>query len=245
MNHWNTYNSSKFQVENFFRSNKLSQFQIDELVKILNVLAKYMLIDRNILNVRAGQKIGLSHLQRAINLDLIIELKDFKALNSKTEVEDHHYFYTLGFAGINFLGLSNKEFYYFNIADTFNDKQKVLMFNYEAHNKNYRLLFSFYNDMKYYNFFHCKNDLNKDIILYFEKYISINRIEVIMKKKFISRITEEQFKIKDDLFDKFISQFDFETIEFTATSFNSDLKVDYGSYNNKISAEKRFNATSF
>lgn len=151
------YNSSKFSVENFFRSAKLSQFQIDELVKILNVLARYMFIDRDILNARVGGKIGLSHIQRAIDYGLIVELKDFGAINSKIDIDGNHYFYSLGLAGINFLSLCNEQFYSFKLNASFEDKEKVLIMNYNALERGYNLLFSDYNDMLHFNFFHCKN----------------------------------------------------------------------------------------
>lgn len=241
MSKWNSYNSSKFQVESLFRSNAFQQSQKDELVKILNVMAKYMLVDRNILNKRAGKKIGLSHIQRAINLNLIVELKDYKAFDKSFEVEDHHYFYVLGFAGINFLRIANRDLYCFNIADNFESKKKVLMFNYEALSKDYELLFSTYNDIKNYNFFHCKTDMNKDIILYFEDYISINHLRAIMKNKFISQLSEEQFEFKDELFEKFISKFNFHIINLRPTGFDENLKSDEGTISNRILYNKRFN----
>lgn len=229
---WNKYNSSRFQVERYFRSNKLSQSQIDELVKILDVLSLYMIVDRDILNARSNNKIGLSHLQRAINLDLIIELKNQNELNSNFELEGNHYFYTLGFAGINLLRVDNRNYNYFPVLESFENKEKVLMLNYHILKKGCRLLFSTYNDMKYYNFFHCKDEMNQNVIFYFDEYLSINHIESIIKKIYISKLTEEQLEKSEDMFNDFISKFTFQSIEISPTNYNNKLKVDYCSRNN-------------
>lgn len=234
----NRYNSSKFQVESYFRKDNLSQFQIDELVKILSILAKYMLVDRNILNARSpDRKIGLSHIQRAINLDLIVEWKSGKATNSELEVEGDNYFYTLGFAGINFLKLAGIRFQCFNIADTFESKEKVLIANYHMLDRNYELLFSDYNDQNY-NFFHCENINREDIILYFEEYILEDHIRSLMKRKFVSKLPEEKYEFRHNLFNKFISKFTFETIDPVTTNYTNKLKAKY-TRKGEILAESR------
>ncbi len=223
----NRYNSSRFQVESYFRKDNLSQSQIDELVKILGVLAKYMLVDRDILNTRSPDgKIGLSHIQRAINLDLIVEWKAGKATNSAFEVEGNHYFYTLGFAGINFLRVSGTKFQCFNITDTFESKEKVLIANYHMLDRDYELLFSDHNDQSY-NFFHCENINRDDIILYFEEHISEDHIRSLMKRKFVSQLPEEKYESRHKLFDKFISKFTFETIDPVTTNYTNKLKGQY------------------
>lgn len=235
----NTYNSSKFQVESFFRSGMLSQFQIDQLVKILNVLAKYMLIDRDILNVRAKEKIGLSHIQRAVNLNLIVELKDIEALNASEDIHGNHYFYHIGFAGINFLRVANKGFYSFNIDTTFEDKEKVLVMNYDSMERNYDLLFSDYNDTKNYNFYHLRDPENNDVILYFDEYTTENYIKSFIKQKFVRRLPEEQYKARHQLFENFISKFKFETIKVIETTYTKNLKyVD--NYKGNLLIQNRF-----
>lgn len=219
------YNSSKFSVENLFRSGKLSQLQIDKIVKILNVLAKYMFIDRDILNSRAGGKIGLSHIQRAIDYNLIVELKDFNAINSKTDIDGNHYFYSLGLAGINFLNLCNEQFYSFKLNASFEDKEKVLIMNYNALERGYDLLFSDYNDMLHYNFFHCKNKKNENIILYFEDYIAESHIKAIIKRKFIDSLSDEEYENRHELFDSYITKYKFETIKLVQTCFNNNINT--------------------
>lgn len=235
----NTYNSSKFQVESFFRSGMLSQFQIDQLVKILNVLAKYMLIDRDILNVRAKEKIGLSHIQRAVNLNLIVELKDIEALNASEDIHGNHYFYHIGFAGINFLRVANKNFYCFNIDATFENKEKVLIMNYNSLERNYDLLFSDYNDTKYYNFFHLKDLGNNDVILYFDKHITEDHVKSLIKRQFIRKLSEEQYEFRHQLFENFISKFRFETIEIRETTYTKNLKYR-DTYKGNLLIQNRF-----
>lgn len=211
-------------IEKLFRSGTLSQFQIDQLVKILHVLAKYMLVDRNILNYRAGEKIGLSHIQRAINLNFIIEIQDAKAAKSVKDIEDKHYFYLVGYDGINFLKLTNKKFHCFDLDTTFEDKKKVLLMNYDAAEKNYDLLFSSYNDKKYYNFYHLKDFADNDVILYFKEYITESHIKSIMKRNFINSLSEEQFESRHELFTTFLSKFRFETIKTREITYTKDLK---------------------
>jgi len=226
------YNSSKFNVENFFRSGKLSQFQIDELVKILNVLSRYMFIDRDILTARAGGNIGLSHIQRAIDYNLIVELRDFNAVSSQIDIDGNHYFYSLGLAGINFLNLCNEKFHSFNLNASFADKEKVLVMNYNALERGYNLLFSDYNDMLHFNFFHCKNKKGENIIIYFEDYITEDQVKALIKKKFISTLNDKEYENKHKLFDEHIVKYRFETIRFTTTNFNNKIKS--GSYSWKL-----------
>ena len=78
----------------------------------------------------------------------------------------------------------------FNIADTFESKEKVLIMNYHALANNYKLLYSDYNDMKNYNFFHCKDSNNKNIVLFFQEYITEDHIKSIIKQKFVSKLSD-------------------------------------------------------
>lgn len=234
-------NSSSFQVDKIFRSGKYSQSQIDKLVQILEVVGKYMLIDRDILNARSYEKIGLSHIQRAIKENLIVEFKDAAAFDSLNEVEDHHYFYTLGVAGINFLRLAGKKFYCFNIAEPFDSKEKMLIFNHHCLNAGINFIFSEHNDMGEFNFFHCKDTNNLDIICYHGLYITEKHVISILKRRFVSKLSEEDYEDRHELFREFISKFRFESIEFVVTTYTDKLKVQYTS-NNVLSDEQRFDS---
>lgn len=226
------YNSSKFQVRKAFSLPHLTMSQIKELRLIADVLAKYMIVDRDILNYRAKKKIGLSHLQRAINYDFIVELKNL-------ENEEDGYFYTLGLGGINFLSNDGERYHSFRLRDVFEEKNKVLMSNYHAMKNNYDLLFSSKNDMRNYNYFYCKNSKNRNLILYFEDEISIDEIKKILEKEYL-RNNRSEVPITQEQLSKYLSTFMFEAIELTPSTFNDQMRVDISSYKAQLLAKKRF-----
>ena len=236
-----TYNTSKTDVNNKFRGNEYSQEQKDKIKEILEVLRRYVFIDRNILNARNIEPVKLQHIQRARNLGLIVETKDVEALNAiNTEVDDKHYFYTLGVAGINILQLDRIKYYCFRLLDTFDQRKKVLIFNYHAIKNDLSLEFSDYNDMNEYNYFICKDRKNHNIVCFHDDCIAKGKIISIMKKKFISKLkTEEDIENKDDLFSDFISKYTFEIIESVETTYVKTLRNEY-SLNTQLLDENRF-----
>lgn len=87
-----------FEVEVLFRQ-LLNMNQIHYITKLLKALGKYMVLDRDMLNIRTGGKIGLSFVKKAIDYSLIAEHQ----YKSKEEGPKKQYFLSLAPGGIYFL----------------------------------------------------------------------------------------------------------------------------------------------
>jgi len=77
---------NKFETEKMINDNELNLKQLENIKKIIDVLSKYIFLNRDILNYRAKQKIGLSYIKKAVDLDLIVQLYD---------IESESYYYKL------------------------------------------------------------------------------------------------------------------------------------------------------
>lgn len=128
----------------------------------------------------------------------------------------------------------------FRLLDTFDQRKKVLIFNYHAIKNDLSLEFSDYNDMNEYNYFICKDRKNHNIVCFHDDCIAKGKIISIMKKKFISKLkTEEDIENKDDLFSDFISKYTFEIIESVETTYVKTIRNEY-SLNTQLLDENRF-----
>lgn len=237
------YHTSKTDMNNIFRGNRFSQKQKDKLGEILEILGRYIFIDRNILNARNIEPVKLADIQRAINYGLIVEIKDAEALNSwDGELDDNHYFYKLGVGGMNLLDLAGKKYYCFNILDTFAHREKVLIFNYHAIKNDLILQFSDYNDMKEYNYFLCKDNNNQDVICFHDDYITETKIISNMERNFISNLkNKNDIRKAEDLFYMFINKCAFEIIEPVKTTYIETLRNEY-TLSNRLSDQDRLDS---
>ena len=77
---------NKFKTEKIINDNEVNFKQLEKIKKIIDVLSKYIFVNRDILNFRADEKIGLSYIKKAVDLDLIVQLYD---------IENDSYYYKL------------------------------------------------------------------------------------------------------------------------------------------------------
>lgn len=206
------------KLEEDFKGGKYSDEQIQLLIEITKVLGKYIFIDRNILQYRLAKKIGLSHIERAKKLNLLIEYKDPDALNSYFEKKDNQYFYRLGLAGEVLLEMENIFYNSFKISTPSQDKMKVLQFNYFAMENGLDLKTGsgLISDFNNYNYFHCEIE-NFNVIAYLNDYITEDELR-------------DKVNLYEDITDKTISNIVFAKIYDTETSYNSSLKVENSKY---------------
>lgn len=163
------YSLNKFEVENLFR-NRLNTMQINNIALILNVLAKYMLMDRAMLQERVGEKIGLSFLVHAIDYGLIVE---YKYKNNNAEEEKPKFFFALNTAGYTAVELNGWVANKMPLMCSYAVKNRILTFNRWALDNNYTLQKI---DSPNFNFFICKNATKQDVIGYFEDKITEEKI---------------------------------------------------------------------
>lgn len=175
------YSLSKFEVENLFR-NRLNTMQINNIALILNVLAKYMLLDRTMLQERIGEKIGLSFLALAVDYGLIVE---YKYKNNNAEEEKPKFFFALNTAGFTAVGLNGGTVNKLPLMCSYGAKNRVLTFNRWALNDGYTLQEI---DFPNFNFFICKNANYQDVIGYFEDKITEEKITEHLNKADINYI---------------------------------------------------------
>lgn len=77
---------NKFEAEKIINDNEISFKQLEKIKKIIDVLSRYICVNRDILNYRAKEKIGLSYIKKAVDLDLIVQIYD---------IENEEYYYKL------------------------------------------------------------------------------------------------------------------------------------------------------
>lgn len=225
--------SSRAKIKSLLMVQDLPLDQKAKMLKALFIISKYMIVNRDMLDSLAGEKIGLSFIKRAIDYDLIVEI------NSKDDsIKDC--FYMLGMGGCSLLELDNIEFNSFKLTQMHEEYNKVLMFNNSCIENNCKLLFSKYNDLNDYNFFHTKNK-TKDTIFYFEDFISKKRVTSAIKSIFVRSIKDSVDEIPVDreaLFEEFIAEFDFKTIELIDTGLKENSRnsrfYEYDSSNLRV-----------
>lgn len=218
------------EIERLFYSGKLSERTRNMIGTTVQILGRYMFIDRNILNYRAekiiGEKIGLSFIKRAIELEIIVELQDAMfPLKDPDKISGNHFYYTLAVGGLNLLRLSKTTFRQFNILDKYEEKLRVLQFNYMAMDDKLNWIFSEYSDLKEYLYFHCKDSKDRNVILYFSDEINKDELLTRLCKIYITRNKLE----KDDIYiamEYLLSNYKFKSVKKIDTTFTDEIIYD-------------------
>lgn len=121
-----------FEVEVLFRQ-ILNMDQIKYISNLLIALGKYMVLDRDMLDERAG-KIGLSYIRRATETKLITEYRH----RDDQQIHDY-YFYSLAPGGIYFLESEGFPFHKLPKYTNQQHRERILTFNKWALDQNYTI----------------------------------------------------------------------------------------------------------
>jgi hypothetical protein len=179
------YSITAFEMQNLFRA-KLNQDQIHYISIVVKTLAKYMVLDRNMLQARAGKSIGLSYIVNSVNVGLITELK------YKTNEEEKNLFYFhLNTAGINFAQIEELLLNKLPLIADHYIKSRILTFNKWALENGYDLVNSTKGVSKKFDYFVAiRQDYKKQSICFFE--------DIIKEEDLVQKILEDgNAKVKE------------------------------------------------
>lgn len=170
-------NGTRLEIEYLFRSARFSHEQIENIGHICRVLGRYIFVDRDVLEARAGKKIGLSIIKKCAKHNIITELQHQDGKVKK-------FYYQLGMGGISLLEKAGEVFIEMNILADHRIKSRILTVNHFALEHGYDITMRYSQDAKH-RYFICK----KDIVCYFPQ--AIKEMEIL--KRF-----QQMFKVKVD-----------------------------------------------
>lgn len=187
---------TRYELDILFR-NILNQDQIKYISLLCKLLGRYMILDREMINTRAGEKIGLSYIKRAIENGLITELQYQDGKGKKPE-----YYFQLNTAGVAFLESIE---YRANILRLDTDqaaRERILSFNRYAIDEGYEINLYYPVGFKY-NYFFCNSSRTKKcVVCYFENKISEQKlIEILYKMLFEKEQEPKPIEIVNETFD--------------------------------------------
>lgn len=177
-----------YELEIYFRR-CLNQEQIRYITKLIVILGKYMVLSRQMINLRAGEEIGLKYVAMAVENGLITELryKDGSGLKNI-------YFFHLNYGGIR---LCEKDGYFLNKLPLSADdriKSRIVTLNKWLLENNLDLDERYKIDRDYSYFHVAANKSHNHIIGYFKESISEDMVARILLKKenqqIISKLTK-------------------------------------------------------
>lgn len=173
-----------FEVEVLFRQ-ILNMDQIKYISNLLIALGKYMVLDRTMLDERAG-KIGLSYIRKAAETKLITEYQYYDDQEFR-----EYFFYSLAPGGIYFLESEGFPFHKLPKFINQQHRERILTFNRWALNQNFSINGEISQSRKY-DFFITNEKKGSDTIVgYFENMISEQKV-----KEQLQALTEENFVIE-------------------------------------------------
>ena len=111
---------NKFEAEKMINDNELSFKQLENIRKIIDVLSKYIFVNRDIMNYRAKQKIGLSYIKKAVDLDLIVQLYD---------LENEAYYYKLAQNAKFLLDKNSKKYNEIDVFSNVSEFENLIKLN--------------------------------------------------------------------------------------------------------------------
>lgn len=168
----NFYNRgiTAFETEILFR-HVLNMEQVKNISRLLKTLGKYMVLDRDMLNVRAGQ-IGLSYIIKSVENGLIVEYED---------QDKKRFLFNLGVGGIYFL---ESQGYFINKlkldCDKY-DRQRILTVNRYMIEKGYEISTEYQQRKQYDVFMARKKGEYKTIVLYYSYLITEEKVREQLK----------------------------------------------------------------
>lgn len=165
-----------FEVDVLFRQ-ILNMDQIKYITSLLIILGKYMVLDREMIDIRAG-KIGLSYIEKAKKSMLITEYQHMDEQGIR-----EYYFYSLAPGGIYFLESEGFPFHKLPKYTNQEHRERILTFNKWAIGKGYTINVEMPQSRKF-DFFLT----NEKKVGYFHDVISEQQV-----KEQLQAITEENF----------------------------------------------------
>lgn len=204
-----------FEVGNLFQGGYLNYKQIENIRLIMEVLARYGFVDRNILNKRANKEIGLSYLMKAVKYNMVTMIHD---------KENDKYYYHLGYAGTQFMNNQKYNVNDIGIMTILEEKKRILSMNRFIINNGYELADKeAFHDRKMTYFFG-----DEDRIYYYKDEVSYEQLVrkllgIIMKGKDDNR--KPVYYTKNEFEEKFnLIQIDEEMEEISAEAKRADEK---------------------
>ncbi len=164
---------NRWEVEELFRNGGFTPLQIEKIGELLRILGRYMIVDWEVLQARANEKISLKYLKILTTRNIAVELS--QPIEGTTEEK---YLYQLGATGIYALDKAKEMYNELNILADHGARSRILTFNHFAIARDYELLF--HKQDKKHRYFFCKGN----IVCYFPDEIKeIEIIRVIMEYK--------------------------------------------------------------
>ncbi len=173
-----------FEVEVLFRQ-ILNMDQIKYISSLLIALGKYMVLDRDMINQRAG-KIGLSYIRKAAETKLISEYQYLDDQNFRD-----YYFYSLAPGGIYFLESEGFPFHKLPKFTNQQHRERILTFNKWALEHNYIINVEIPQSRKFDYFITNEKKGPDTIVGYFENIVTEQQV-----KAQLEAMTEEKLTFK-------------------------------------------------
>ncbi len=164
------------EIEYLFKNARFGISQAEKIVDLVEILGKYMFLDRNLLELKSKEGIGMSALEKATKHDIIVQLRE----ETREGIKNIFYF-QLGVGGKYLLQYMEKDFHDLILSANRREKSNILAFNISADKKGYDISMSYKQDRDY-NYFICKNN----VVCYMPDYIS--------DKKVAERLIKNQLK---------------------------------------------------
>lgn len=158
--------SRAIDIVHLFRGGIFNHEQIHKVGKICQVLGTYMFLDRELLEIKANEKLGLSYLEKCKKNNIITELK----YQNTNEGKDKYYF-QLDVGGISLLEQAGMKHITTNILADDIMKSRILTFNYYAHNSGKEIDIKMPQDY-IHRYFICKGN----IVVYFKEVMKKDSI---------------------------------------------------------------------
>lgn len=181
---------SRHEIEFMFTNARFNMRQIEYIRELCRLLGKYMFVDRDILNARSKNGIGLSYIKKAVYYHIVTEMQE-ETEKGKKDI----YYYQLGMGGKYILDKNEDRYNNIRFLAGREEKSRILTFNYFALDNNYDI------DMRYKQdgegrYFFCRNG----IVCYYPDAIRENKL-IQELRRLLS--TEENILGADEIREKF------------------------------------------
>lgn len=173
-----------FEVEVLFRQ-ILNMNQIHYISRMLSAIGKYIVLDRDMLNVRTGGKIGLSFVKKAIDYKLVAEHQ----YKSQEEGSKNTYFLSLAPGGLYFLQAQGYLLNQLPLDADHHVRSRILTYNQFLIDKNQDISIEYKQGNRSDLFFSKAADEPRTLVHYFPYLIAEKQVQ-----EFLKRIIEKELQ---------------------------------------------------